>query len=59
MTEQTKKAPSNLLLRVATAVVGAFFTEWSGSTGRERALRVVPSLGLGNGGMQMGMLGSF
>lgn len=58
-TRSTALVATTAVLGVATAVVGAFFTEWSGSTGRERALRVVPSLGLGNGGMQMGMLGSF
>ncbi len=58
-TRSTALVATTAVLGVATAVVGVFFTEWSGSTSRERALRVVPSLGLGNGGMQIGMIGSF
>lgn len=47
-------------LGIATAVIGAFFTEWSGSGASERAgLRAVPTLGMGNGGPQVGVIGSF
>ncbi len=58
-TRSSALVATTAVLGVATAVAGVFFTEWSGSASRERALRVVPSLGLGNGGMQVGMIGSF
>lgn len=47
------------VLGVATAVVGVFFTEWSGRGSERSWLRTAPSLGLRDGGLQFGVVRSF
>lgn len=50
---------STAVLGVATAVVGVFFTEWSGRGAERSGLRTAPSLGLRDGGLQVGVVRSF
>ncbi|MBK6533081.1 MAG: hypothetical protein IPF99_26870 [Deltaproteobacteria bacterium] len=50
---------STAVLGVATAVVGVFFTEWSGRGSERSGLRTAPSLGLRDGGLQVGVVRSF
>lgn len=50
---------STAVLGVATAVVGVFFTEWSGRGSERSGLRTTPSLGLRDGGLQFGVVRSF
>jgi len=50
---------STAVLGVATAVVGVFFTEWSGRGAERSGLRTTPSLGLRDGGLQFGVVRSF
>jgi hypothetical protein len=46
-------------LGLATAVVGAFLTEWSGGSSERAGLRAVPSVALGDGRAQVTVIGSF
>jgi len=50
---------STAVLGVATALVGVFFTEWSGRGSERSWLRTAPSLGLRDGGLQVGVVRSF
>ena len=47
------------VLGVATAVVGALFTEWSGRGAERAGLRVAPWFGRVDGGAGVGVVGSF